>query len=284
MGPLTPPAVRLKLIATDLDGTFLGADQLPSRLNVEAARRASAMGIRLVFATGRPARWLQPLEAVADLHPDAIASNGAVLFDVAAHRVRQAHPLPVDDALIVMGLVLSALPTAGFAVEYTAGWGRLPTYPVRGDFVPANVVAESPRALLAGGTPVKLLVLGPGVPTDELGAMVEPLAAVRLSVTVSIMQKDGIVELSAPGVSKASTLRHLLSAYDIDPAEVAAFGDMPNDLDMLELAGRPFAMADSHPTVLARGFPSAGDHNASGFGRTVMRLLDELDGSPRPPL
>jgi len=275
---MTPP---LRLIATDLDGTFLGRDSLPSPLNVEAVRRAAGLGVRLVFATGRPARWLQPLDVVAHVHPDAIASNGAVLYDVAAHRATRAFPLPHDATLEVMARVTHALPDAGFAVEYIESWGRTPAYPVRGDFVPARVTSQSYDVLLTSGTPVKLLIRGPGIPTDDLARLVTPLVGTLLDVTLSLVQPDGILELSAPGVSKASALRLLLDEYGIAPGEVAAFGDMPNDLEMLRLAGRAFAMSNAHATVLAEGFDVAGHHDESGFGRTVMALLDELQAVSR---
>jgi len=270
---------QLKLIATDLDGTFLGADTLPSDLNIEAVRRAAAAGIHIVFATGRPARWLQPVEAVMDVRPDLIASNGGVLWNVADHRLRRAFPLPHEDTLSLMDDVAAALPTVSFAVEYIQTWGRQPGFPKRGDFVEATVISPDHATLLEDQLVVKLLIYGPGISTDRLADLVTPLTKGRLDVTLSIIQPNGILELSAPGVSKASALQLLMDDYGIDASEVVAFGDMPNDLAMLELAGRPFAMANSHPLVLARGFPQAGHHDDSGFGRVVMNLLDEAEAA-----
>ena len=271
--------MTLKLIATDLDGTFLGADALPSALNVAAVRRAAAAGVHIVFATGRPARWLQPVDVVLDVHPDAIASNGGVIWDVAAHRLRGAFPLPREETLSLMADVTAALPTVSYAVEYIDNWGRQPGFPVRGDFVEAAVISDDHATLLDGGMVVKLLVYGPGIYTDHLADLVAPLVKGRLDLTISIIQPNGILELSAPGVSKASALQVLMDDYGVDASEVAAFGDMPNDLDMLELAGQPFVMSNAHPTVLAQGFPEAGHHDDSGFGRIVMGLLDEMEAA-----
>lgn len=46
------------------------------------------------------------------------------------------------------------------------------------------------------------------------------------------------VEICAAGVSKASALAYLCNKLDVDPINLIAFGDMPNDIEMLKFAGR----------------------------------------------
>ena len=59
----------------------------------------------------------------------------------------------------------------------------------------------------------------------------------------------GLLEISAPGVTKAGTLAGLCEERGVDPAEVVAFGDMPNDLAVLAFAGAGYAMANAHHMV-----------------------------------
>jgi hypothetical protein len=182
----------------------------------------------------------------------------------------------VDVTCQVAADVRTRLPGCGFALEYAAGgWGRTPAYPVRGDNVPENVLADTVTGLLSGGTAVKLLIYGPGVPTEALADAVEPIVGSRLGLTYSMLQPNGLLELCAPGVDKANTLRDLIARDGVTPDRLAAFGDMPNDLPMLQLAGYGFAMANAHPSLLDRGFRLAGDHNASGFGHALLELLGE---------
>ena len=77
----------IALIATDLDGTFLGADKLPSAENTEAMFAAADAGVHVVFATGRPYRWLTVLDPFRPIHPTLLASNGAVSVDAATGKV-----------------------------------------------------------------------------------------------------------------------------------------------------------------------------------------------------
>ena len=266
----------IDVVASDLDGTFLGADGQVSPLNRRAVLRAAQLGVRVVFATGRPARWLQPLDCVRSARPSVLASNGAVVVDLETRRVVQSHPVPRDTTAAVAADLLAALPDTGFAVEYAdGGWGRTPAYPLRGDFVPENVCSASVADLLDAGSPVKLLVYSPSLPTDGLTRRADAVVAGRLSLTYSMVQRCGLLELSAPGVDKAFALGCLLDEWGVSPDRVAAFGDMPNDLPMLRLAGHPFAMSDAHRSLLDAGFASAGDHNQSGLGRTLLALLGE---------
>ena len=71
-----PDAGAPALVACDLDCTFLSPDGTVSALNAHAVARAQEAGIPVVFATGRPVRWL---DVIADLPGDYLrwfASEG----------------------------------------------------------------------------------------------------------------------------------------------------------------------------------------------------------------
>ena len=50
-------------------------------------------------------------------------------------------------------------------------------------------------------------------------------------------------------------LRRYCARLGIDARDVAAFGDMPNDVDMLSWAGMPHVVANAHPAVRALDYP-----------------------------
>ncbi len=264
-----------RMVATDLDGTFLSSDGRAAPENLEAVREAARRGIKLVIATGRPARWLSPLEPLREHRPYVLTSNGAVIFDLRTQSVLDASILPLEDTLAVAADLREALPSAAFAVEYTQGWGREGHYPLRGDMVEADVIG-GPEQLLTSGRAVKLLVRGLEVDTRLMAEVAEPICADRLTCTFSMISRSGLLELSGIGVDKGSGLRRLMTVEEITRDELVAFGDMPNDLTMLELAGRAFAMDNAHHSLLAR-FPAAGHHNEAGVGRTLLRLLAQDD-------
>jgi len=84
--------------------------------------------------------------------------------------------------------------------------------------------------------------------------------------------RDGLVEISASGVSKATTLELLCAERGVGAHEVVAFGDMPNDLPLLAWAGRGIAVANAHPSVLS----AVTEHTASNDDDGVALVLERL--------
>ena len=266
--------LRPRLIATDLDGTFLGPDHRVSELNLAAARRAAELGIPFVVATGRPVRWLDVLDDLAEAHSQVIVSNGGAVFDLARRTVVQSFPLDATVALDVTADLRAAIPGLTFGFETPAGFGCEPDCPTRQRGAP-GVVEGSVEELLTGlGPVIKVLGFHPGLASDDLCDLAGTVIGDRLTLTYAMVSTGyGMLELTAPGVTKASTLALLCGELGIDPADVVAFGDMPNDLAMLAWAGRGFVVANGHHSVLSAGFVVVPANDADGVGRTVLELL-----------
>lgn len=267
----------LRLIASDLDGTFVAADGLVSEVNKAAVARAGALGVPFVVATGRPVRWLGILKDLPAMNPLVIVSNGAAVYDIVRDRLTDERWIDRTVAADVVAGVRAAVPGVSFAVEQGRVFGREPSAPSLERTEPWVVTAPA-HDLLDRGPFLKLMIYHPGICSDELAALAAPIVADRLNLTHSIQhRRHGLLELSAPGVSKAKALAAVCAELGVDAAEVVAFGDMPNDLDMLTWAGQPFVMQESHPDLLAQGFPVAGSVLDSGVGRTMMRLLGDYE-------
>lgn len=257
------------VIATDLDGTFLTDDKQVPAINAQAVRAAAARGVHTIYASGRPARWFDVLDPLADTHGYAVAANGAITLDLASSEVLHARTMSPQLTTEISHEIRRLLPNAGFAVEYLAQWGADARYLGREE---PPLRASLPE-LLDRQPMIKLLVLDPTTPTDELAAIVQELTGDRLTVTFSHVSAAGMLEISAAGVSKALALGELLDDLGLDASRMIAFGDMPNDTAMLELAGQGYTMDRAHSSLHAAGYPLAGDNNDAGVGRTILRLL-----------
>ena len=90
-----------------------------------------------------------------------------------------------------------------------------------------------------------------------------------------------LVEVGARGVDKAGMLARYCAGLGVEAADVAAFGDMPNDRGMLEWAGDAYVMPPRHPLLDGIGRTTAHDSADDGVGRTILRWLGEDDGLSR---
>jgi hydroxymethylpyrimidine pyrophosphatase-like HAD family hydrolase len=267
-------ATRPRLIVTDLDGTFLGPDHQVSPVNLEAARRAAALGIPFVVATGRPVRWLTVLDQLAEAHSQVIVSNGAAVFDLAQREVVHAFPLDAQVALAVAIELRLAIPGITFGLETPTGFGCEPDCPTRQRGEPGVVQGEVDGLLGRIGPVIKMLGFHPELGSDDLCRRAASVVGERLTLTYAMVSSSyGMLELTAPGVTKASTLALLCAELGVGASDVVAFGDMPNDLAMLTWAGRGFVVANGHHSLLDGGFAIVPGNDADGVGRTVLELL-----------
>ncbi|AFV89300.1 Cof-like hydrolase [Acidipropionibacterium acidipropionici ATCC 4875] len=273
------PAVDL--IASDLDRTFLGADKLPSAENLRAVLDATEAGVKVVFATGRPYRWLDVLGILAPVHPTVISANGAVSVDVATGEVLHQSGFDLEVLSSIVADVRAVVPGALFCTEEARTWGVEPGFDRSFEKGVPDVEAPIEELLARRPKVVKFLVKAYGVPSDELYRTVSEVIGDRAVTTYSFQGPDGILEISAPGVTKGAALAQVCADLGVDPARAAAFGDMPNDMSMLDLVGHPFVVSNAHPDLLARGYTVVGHHDDSAVGRTIQTLL-AADGRPRP--
>ena len=237
-----------RVVATDLDGTIVRSDGTISPRTRDALVAAEAAGAMVVIVTGRPPRWLQGIAEQTGHHGLAICANGALVYDLHTEKIVESHPLSVQTAHALARQLRESIPGIGFAVESADGrFGHEPDYRPR--WVSDDVTVAAMETLL--DAPVaKLLARHEEMDPDELLAKARAIVTSDLAM-MTHSSREGLLEISAAGVSKATTLEALCSEHGHEAASVVAFGDMPNDLPMLAWAGHSVAVANAHPEVLA---------------------------------
>jgi Cof subfamily protein (haloacid dehalogenase superfamily) len=259
-----------KLVATDLDGTLLHSDGTVTDRTREVLDALDERGVTVVFVTGRPIRWMEPLWHHVGDHGLAICSNGGIVYDVPGRSVVQARTIPRDVGLKVASLVREAIPGTMFALEQSTGFAKEPVFLPRAEDAERDDLRIGPLDEVFDDDVVKMLALHPEMDPEEYWASVEQLVGQFVTTTWSAV--GALVEMSGAGVTKASTLELICAERGISPDDVIAFGDMPNDLAMLRWAGTSYAMANGHPTTIAAAQHTAPRHDEDG----VAQVLEEL--------
>lgn len=269
------PAPRL--IATDLDGTLLRNDKTVSPRTVAALAAAEAAGVEVFFVTGRPARWMGIVSEHVHGHGLAICANGAAVVDLhAGRRVVRVRELTRPDAVGVVETLRSVAPGVTFAVERAQGIHYEPHYPhFPGDpgasYAPVEELLTDSREGHFAEPVIKLLAHHPTMDPDEFLALGRKTAGAHAEFTRS--SPSALLEISGPGVSKASTLALACEERGIPREQVVAFGDMPNDLAMLSWAGTSYAMANAHPDVLMCTTHTTSTNEDDGVAKVIETLL-----------
>jgi Cof subfamily protein (haloacid dehalogenase superfamily) len=270
----TPAFERLgsiRLVATDLDGTLLRSDGTISRRTIDTLTRLETAGIDLVLITARPPRWMGPIATVTGHRGIAICANGAVTFDLRTERIVDSYPIPHETAFEIVRRLRMAVPGGTFAVESVEGFACEPGHLQHQWDQESNPRVVDGADLLE--LPVLKLLFGhPDWTADDLLGLARETVSDLAEPTHSNPERAAI-ELSAPGVSKATALARLCAARGIDAAEVLAFGDMPNDLPMLTWAGMACAVANAHPNILAAVSLVTGANDADGVAQLIDLML-----------
>jgi hypothetical protein len=227
-----------------------------------------------VFTTGRPVRWMEDLWEAVGGHGLAICSNGGIVYDVARRAVRDSWPVPREVGLAIAEQVRAAVPGTSFAIEHLAGWTSEVGFPTRADDWSA-AQAQGAYADIYRDDVVKILAVHPDLEPEDFWRRVE--ASVGRQVVTTWSSSFALVEISASGVTKATTLATLAAEMGVDAADVVAFGDMPNDLPMLEWAGTSYAMSNAHASVQ----DLAGHRAPSNDDDGVAEVLSGLFGLSR---
>jgi len=270
--PAAGPTGRLRLVASDLDGTLLGPGGVASPRTLAMISACRAAGVHVVFVTGRPVVWVDPVVEQTGHTGTAICANGAVVYDAGRREVLSATGFAPADVLEAVARMRRRLGGLAVAVETMEGFRREPGYVVRYDGGREIEVGELAELLDPDPVVVKLLVRREaGTPQELLEVARAELAG--LAHPTHSGPESPLVEVSAAGVSKAAALAAHAAALGVAREDVAAFGDMPNDVEMLRWAGHGYAMAGGHPEAVAAAGASAPACADDGVARVVEALL-----------
>jgi hydroxymethylpyrimidine pyrophosphatase-like HAD family hydrolase len=263
-----------KLVATDLDGTLVRSDETVSDYSLRVLRKVREAGIPVVGVTGRGARLIELCRR--DL-PEAdffVLAQGAYVLDqrnLDASRVLRRQQISgpaLAEALLLLETEVGPLSVLVETLDE-------PRAPLWGD---AHVVWPYPewvpydRVLALAGPAYKGFAHAPDLTADELLAVARRVVPTQLATVTQAGL--GYVEITAPGVDKATGLAVVAAEVNVNPRDVLVFGDMPNDVPMFQWAGwRRVAVANAHPEVLALADEVTASNDADGVAAWLETML-----------
>jgi Cof subfamily protein (haloacid dehalogenase superfamily) len=262
----------IELIASDLDGTLLQHDGSLSKRTVAAVQAAVAAGFRVVLASGRPPRTVQPIADQLGLKGLAVCSNGAILYDLDRQQAISNQHVPRDALKHIIAKLREREPNVSFATEYGHRVGAEPQFPRPDTWVSGLDPVIGDIDSLTTDALIKLAIHHPDHAVEKLAELVRAIVGDQLSVTFS---GQHFVEVAAAGISKALGLAEVCKRLGVDAKHVVAFGDMPNDLAMLSFVGRGVAVGNAHPDVMAEGYETTATNDEDGVAQVIEQLVEQ---------
>ena len=277
------------LYVTDLDGTLLGGDSRISNASAEMLTRLADAGVMFTAATARTPATVQPLmrnvgqsvyidsDGVSQSLP-VIVMTGAGMWNRAACRFDSCELIPEEDALRIRDTF--AREELRPFVYCLSGDSFLNVYHPSAMTRRENNFYQERRHLELkrfhlDQQPTRwnhvalFFAIGPVRSvervTKELAGGTDCAAAWYPDI---MMPDTGLVDLYAPGVSKAHAVKELAGRTGAD--EIVVFGDNLNDLPMMRVADLAVAMENALPEVKAEADVVIGRNTEDSVPKFVM--------------
>lgn len=272
-----------RMLALDIDGTLLNsAGELTPRVR-KAITSAARTGIMVTLATGRNVRAVLPIAEALEITAPLVTSNGSVVIRPASRQVYFHKPLEACVAgravLLMQRLGLTPYVSRMNLDGPEFFFQEAPAVPEidlrRGRAAESMQQVPDLAAAAAQMRPLKVMTLDRSDVVERASRYLSKQlgAECRLLVT---REGEGfsLLEISAPGVNKATGLAQLAAIFQISPAEIIAIGDNHNDIEMLRFAGLGVAMgnATAELKAVARAVTASNDSDGvAAFLETHIR-------------
>ncbi len=236
--------MAVKIILSDIDGTFLRHDKSVPDLHAKAAKEIVAQGKKFVLVSARMPEAIYPITDGIGLPRIPVISYSGALVLTETEEVLHDKKMPAAD-------------TAQILAEMDARWQDISINYYTGrkwyvraidkrvqreiDITQATAeIADFDELQRAGILPSKILVMCEPLVCEEMERELQKF--VRLNV---VRSAPHLLEVMDKSVSKAVGIEILLKHYGLTVDEAIAFGDNYNDIEMLEYIPQSVAMGNA---------------------------------------
>jgi Cof subfamily protein (haloacid dehalogenase superfamily) len=274
----------IRLLAIDIDGTLLDSRGRLPDAHRDALIDASARGVEVALVTGRSFHFTTAVTERLPIPLTLIVNNGAVVKRKDG-TTELRHVLARDAARRILDetghLEDSVAIVFDRSDERQIVFDRMDwSHPNRRGYYEKNkaFIAESPSPLrdMLTEDPIQIMFNGSVEPMRQLVASLRamPIAdRFAVAITEYVPRDFSLVDVNGAGCSKGTTLATWAERRGLTPAEVAAFGDNLNDVEMLDYAGTAYIMGNAIDSLKSRGYRQAASNDEGGLAHAVKACL-----------
>lgn len=246
----------IKLIASDIDGTLMNSYNELTDVTFKAIKSAMSLGIDFIPCTGRSLTAIDPnIMKIPDIKY-AITSNGAAIFNLETNKQIYSDSINLSTALDVLKIASAydICPIVFFdsqayvskeCYDSPLNYGLL--RPMIDYFKNTrHPVDNINNLLIARNKSIDKIFLMMG--DQEIRKTLQTIfnKIPNIHVTSSAVNNIEILNKTA---TKGNALKFLCNELIITKDDIMAFGDSPNDDDMLKFAKYSFAMGNATESI-----------------------------------
>ncbi|MGC4385518.1 Cof-type HAD-IIB family hydrolase [Streptococcus suis] len=279
--------MTVRLIATDMDGTFLDGQgnfdkERFSRILVQLEEK----NIPFVIASGNGiGRLLQLCQGFED-RLIFVADNGAHVYQNGKTVIRRAIQQVEAEAILHFfkgrwaDICLMLSNDENIYMQAGAG---MPFEGTDLPIEPAQMAAFQNRVtylddLSAYPVSESIYKVGLWVPEARVESITEEFNQAFHGQLVAVTSGYGSVDILPQGIHKAWGLGQVLTKLGIKPEQVMAFGDSDNDIELLSYVGYSYAMENATDKVKVVAKYMAPSHLEAGVMQVLENWLSETKG------
>ena len=264
------------LIALDMDGTLLNSSLQIEKKTSSYLSYLEKQGHIVVIASGRPFRSIEPYYNELGLTSPCICYNGAYIYSSSHEFEEDAFFIPKDVCIdVVSSLDRSRL--INVMCENSSSMHLLHQDDVLGKYFfmdKIDIIYGELKDTLKDDPNIIIFRA-----SDEKDDFKENITKAVEKHGLKIRFWSGLSsfsEIYSPYVTKAHALNKIASYYHIKKENIIAFGDAPNDLEMLEEAGIGVAMKNASSELLSKAkYVTPFDNNHEGIYHFLKEFFEK---------
>ncbi|MCS3529303.1 Cof-type HAD-IIB family hydrolase [Chryseobacterium sp. JUb7] len=258
----------IKLIVTDMDGTFLNSSHEVSPEFPEIYEELKRRNILFVPASGRQMLGITKYFGEIENEMAFIAENGGYVIykneELFADKLEENH----------MAEIISAVRNIPGATAVLSGKKKAYVETENQDFIDyiSQFYTDNERredlTLGVDDSIFKIAVYHPEGSEKNVYPVLKEFEKYGLEIVIS---GQYWLDIMNKNINKGNALEKLQKALNISPQQTMAFGDYMNDIEMLENSKYSYAMKNAHPSVKkAASFEACTNDN---FG--VLKIIKD---------
>lgn len=268
--------MNFRAVFCDIDGTLLDSAHALRPATARKILEIHNAGTPFILVSARSPSGVFPLQKAIGISGSVVCYGGALVMDESGHPV---HSLAMDVRRIadLKKRIGNRWPAVAATVYSRDEWfvddAGDPRVVMEAK-ITGVVPREIPRMDLAACVPEVHKVFCVGSPEDIVN--MEPALADENSDLAVTKSDPRLLEIMHGRATKANAMKYLCGAMRLSTAEVVAFGDNYNDVDMLECAGLGIAMGNAPAEVKDKAKRVTADNDHEG----VLAALETLSFGP----